>query len=149
MKSLPVSVRRLPHAADLALPARQSAHAAGVDLLAAVDAPVEISPGAFARIPTGVAIALPEGHEAQVRPRSGLSAKHGLFLLNSPGTIDEDYRGEIAVLVANFGSTPFRVERGLRIAQLVVSPVARVEWREVPELPPTDRGAGGFGSTGA
>lgn len=149
MTPLPVSIRRLPHAADLALPARQSEHAAGVDLVAAVDAPVEIPPGAFARVPTGIAIALPAGYEAQVRPRSGLAAKHGLFLLNSPGTIDEDYRGEIAVLLANFGTAPFRVERGLRIAQLVVSPVSRVEWREVDALPPTDRGAGGFGSTGA
>lgn len=139
---------RLPHAAGLDLPAYATAHAAGVDLLAAVDQDVVLNPGGRALIPTGLAIALPEGYEAQVRPRSGLALKHGITLPNSPGTIDADYRGEIGVIIANTGSEPFTVTRGMRIAQMVVAPVTRLAWRQVDALPDTARGTGGFGSTG-
>lgn len=143
-----VAVARLPHGRDLPLPAYQTPGAAGLDLLAAVTDALVLQPGARALVPTGLAIALPAGFEAQVRPRSGLAANHGVTCLNSPGTIDSDYRGEIRVLLCNLGSEPFTVRRGERIAQLVVAPVARAVWREAESLPPTARGAGGFGHTG-
>jgi dUTP pyrophosphatase len=143
-----VAVRRLPHADGLPLPAYETAHAAGVDLLAAVEADVILTPGGRALIPTGLAIALPVGYEAQVRPRSGLAARDGVTVLNSPGTIDADYRGEVKVILANLGDKPFVVTRGMRIAQMVVAPVARLEWSVSDSLPETGRGAGGFGSTG-
>jgi dUTP pyrophosphatase len=145
---LRAAITRLPHGRDLPLPAYATAGAAGCDLHAAVEAPLEIPPGGRALVPTGIAIALPEGTEAQVRPRSGLALRHGVTCLNSPGTIDADYRGEVGVILANLGDAPFVVTRGMRIAQLVVAPVARVAWDEVAELPATLRGAGGFGSTG-
>jgi dUTP pyrophosphatase len=148
MTAVAVPLRRLPHAAGLPLPAYASAHAAGLDLLAAVAEPLTLAPGRRARVPTGVAIALPEGSEAQVRPRSGLAARHGVTVLNSPGTVDADYRGEIEVVLVNLGDAPFHIERGMRIAQLVVAPVTRVRWREAAALPGTERAAGGFGSTG-
>jgi dUTP pyrophosphatase len=143
-----IDVVRLPHAEGLALPAYATDGAAGMDLLAAVTAPLVIPPGGRALVPTGLTIALPHGHELQVRPRSGLALKHGVTLPNSPGTIDEDYRGELGVIVLNTGSEPFTVERGMRIAQAVIAPVVRATWREVAALPDTARGAGGFGSTG-
>ena len=143
-----VEIRRLPHAADLPLPAYATALAAGLDLCAAVETDMVLTPGARAAVPTGYAIALPEGYEAQVRPRSGLALKHGITLPNSPGTIDADYRGEIAVILMNAGAESVTVTRGMRIAQMVVAPVVRVAWREVETLPETARGAGGFGSTG-
>jgi len=146
--TVPVAVRRLPHAEGLPLPAYETAHAAGVDLIAAVEADVILPPGGRALIPTGLAIALPEGYEAQVRPRSGLAARDGVTVLNSPGTIDADYRGEVKVILANLGEAPFAVTRGMRIAQMVVAPVARLEWSVTETLPETARGAGGFGSTG-
>lgn len=143
-------VMRLPHGGDLPLPAYQSATAAGLDLLAAVpaDAPVVIAPGRRALVPTGLAIALPPGTEGQVRPRSGLAARHGVTVLNTPGTIDADYRGEVQVVLANFGDAPFEVARGTRIAQLVIAPVLHVSVRESETLDETTRGTGGFGSTG-
>ena len=145
-----VRVVRLPHGADLPLPQYHSAQAAGLDLLAAVpvEAPVELASGDRAMIPTGVAIALPPGTEGQVRPRSGLAARHGVTVLNSPGTIDADYRGELQVILVNLGSEPFVVRRGMRIAQLIVAPVQRAEIVEVASLDATGRAAGGFGSTG-
>jgi dUTP diphosphatase len=145
-----VEILRLPHGAGLPLPSYQSEHAAGVDLMAAVpaDAPIVLAPGARALIPTGFAIALPAGTEAQVRPRSGLALRHGVTVLNSPGTIDADYRGELQIILANFGSESFAVNRGARIAQLVIAPVARATLQEVRELGETHRGGGGFGSTG-
>lgn len=146
--SVTVAVTRLPHAEGLPLPGYATAGAAGMDLLAAVTAPVTIGPGERALIPTGLCLALPPGHELQVRPRSGLALRHGIVLPNSPGTIDEDYRGELQVIVLNAGREPFTVERGMRIAQAVLAPVLRAEWREVAELPGTARGQGGFGSTG-
>jgi len=141
---------RLPHAADLPLPDYQSALASGVDLLAAVpaDAPVELAPGARAFIPTGIAIALPAGFEGQVRPRSGLAVRHGITVLNAPGTVDADYRGELQVILVNLGAEPFVVCRGMRIAQLVVAPVQRIKLVEVDGLDTTARAQGGFGSTG-
>lgn len=146
--TVPVRVRRLDHARDLPLPAPATASAAGMDLRAAVDTPVTLRPGARSLIPTGIAIALPEGWEAQVRPRSGLALKSGVTVLNGPGTIDADYRGEVGVILINHGTEPFVVERGARVAQLVVARVESVRWDEVDELPDSDRGAGGFGSTG-
>jgi dUTP pyrophosphatase len=143
-----VAVVRLPHGADLPLPAYATADAAGMDLLAAVAAPVVIPPGGRALIPTGLTIALPPGYELQVRPRSGLALRHGIVLPNSPGTIDADYRGEVQVIVMNAGDAPFTVERGMRIAQAVLASVVRVAWREATTLDATARGAGGFGSTG-
>ena len=150
MKSVKIKIVRLPHGAGLPLPAYQSADAAGLDLMAAVpaDAPVTIAPGAYAAIPTGLAIALPPGTEAQVRPRSGLAARTGIGVLNSPGTVDADYRGEVHVLLVNFGREPFAVTRGLRIAQLVIAPVLHAQLLECENLDETRRGAGGFGSTG-
>ncbi len=150
MSEIAVQILRLPHGAELPLPAYQSAQAAGLDLLAAVpaDAPVVLAPLGRALIPTGIALALPAGTEAQVRPRSGLAARHGITVLNSPGTIDADYRGEIQVILANLGAEPFAVARGARIAQLVIAPVARARLVEVCSLDVTTRGDGGFGSTG-
>ncbi|MGE0096630.1 MAG: dUTP diphosphatase [Alphaproteobacteria bacterium] len=148
MSNLHVEIRRLSHAADLPLPSYATALAAGMDLCAAVDKDVVIAPGDRVAVPTGYMIALPEGYEAQVRPRSGLALKHGITLPNSPGTIDADYRGEVAVIVLNAGREAFTVTRGMRIAQMVVAPVTRVAWREVETLGETARGAGGFGSTG-
>jgi dUTP pyrophosphatase len=148
--TIKVDIRHLPHGEGLALPAYQTAHAAGLDLLAAVpeDTPMILAPGKYALVPTGLTIALPAGHEAQVRPRSGLAAKHGVTVLNSPGTIDADYRGEICVLLINHGDAPFPIRRGERIAQMVVAPVTRVELVPAGLLTATDRGSGGFGSTG-
>jgi dUTP pyrophosphatase len=146
--SIAVPVTRLPHGAGLDLPAYATAHAAGLDLLAAVSADIVIRPGARALIPTGLAIALPENYEAQVRPRSGLALKHGVTVLNSPGTIDADYRGEVGVILINHGAEPFTVTRGLRIAQLVLAPVSRLSWQEADALSDSRRGTGGFGSTG-
>ena len=145
-----VDIRQLPHGEGLALPAYQSAHAAGLDLLAAVaeTAPVVLMPGARALVPTGLTIALPPGYEAQVRPRSGLAAKHGVTVLNTPGTIDADYRGEISVILINHGDAPFSIRRGERIAQMVIAAVVRAELVPVDKLAATDRGSGGFGSTG-
>jgi dUTP pyrophosphatase len=150
MSAVDVRVVRLPHGADLPLPAYQSALAAGVDLLAAVpaDVPVLIAPGAWAAIPTGLTLALPPGTEGQVRPRSGLAARSGVTVLNAPGTIDADYRGEVKVLLINHGREPFTVERGARVAQLIVAPVVPVTLVEAASLDGTARGAGGFGSTG-
>ena len=141
---------RLPHGTDLPLPAYQSPQAAGMDLLAAVaaDAPVTIAPGHRALIPTGLAVALPEGSEGQVRPRSGLAIRHGISVLNSPGTIDADYRGEIGVILINLSHESFVVSRGMRIAQLVIMPVIRARIQEVDKLDETPRGGAGFGSTG-
>ena len=150
MSAIDVRILRLPHGADLPLPAYQSAQAAGLDLMAAVpaEAPVVLPPGARALVPTGVAIALPAGTEAQVRPRSGLAARHGITILNSPGTIDADYRGELQVILVNLGQEAFAVTRGMRIAQLVIAAVARADFQEVQKLDLTPRGEGGFGSTG-
>jgi dUTP pyrophosphatase len=133
---------------DIPLPHYASEGSAGADARAAVDAPVTIAPGAVAMIPTGLAFQIPDGYEVQVRSRSGLAAKHGVFCLNSPGTIDSDYRGEVWVILANFGAQPFVVERGEKIAQLVLARHERIEWREVESLSETARGTGGFGSTG-
>jgi dUTP pyrophosphatase len=151
MSAVVVHVVRLPHGADLPLPSYQSAGASGLDLLAAVgaDAPLIIAPGRYAAVPTGIAIALPPDTEAQVRPRSGLARNHGVTVLNAPGTVDADYRGELQVLLINHGSEPFTVTRGMRIAQLVIAHVARVELREAAELDLTARGNAGFGSTGS
>jgi dUTP pyrophosphatase len=151
VSTLDVRVMRLAHGQDLPLPSYQSAHAAGLDLFAAVpaDAPLKLAPGARALVPTGVAIALPAGHEAQLRPRSGLASRHGVTVLNAPGTIDADYRGEIQVLLVNLGSEALAITRGMRIAQLIVASVARAALREVSSLDQTERGTGGFGSTGS
>lgn len=145
-----VRVLRLPHGQNLPLPAYQSPHAAGLDLVAALpeDSPVALEPSDRALVPTGLIIELPEGYEAQVRPRSGLALKHGVTLLNSPGTIDADYRGEVKVLLINLGAETFRIQRGDRIAQLVIAPVSHVDVVAVEGLRPTTRGTGGFGSTG-
>ena len=148
--TIDVRIVRLPHGADLPLPAYQSALAAGLDLVAAVptDAPIQITSGARALIPTGVAIALPAGYEAQVRPRSGLALRHGVTVLNSPGTIDADYRGEIQIILVNLGSESFVINRGMRIAQLVIAPISHVKLVESASLDSTERSVGGFGSTG-
>jgi dUTP pyrophosphatase len=143
-----VPVRRLAHGAGLPLPAYATEGSAGLDLMAAITAPIDLPPLGRAVVPTGIAIALPSGYEAQVRPRSGLAAKHGITVLNAPGTIDADYRGEIGVTLVNLGDAPFRVEPGMRVAQMVVAPVSTVAWNEVEELPASRRGGGGFGSTG-
>ena len=145
---LSVPITRTEAGAGLDLPAYATPGAAGMDLLAAVSGRVDMAPGERHMIPTGIGIALPEGYEAQVRPRSGLAARHGVTVLNAPGTIDADYRGEIGVVLINFGDSPFVVTRGTRIAQLVIAPVMRVRWAPVAALPETSRGAGGFGSTG-
>jgi dUTP pyrophosphatase len=143
-----VPIVQLPHGRGLELPAYATPEAAGLDLLAAVSTDLTLRVGARALIPTGIAIALPHGYEAQVRPRSGLALKHGVTVLNSPGTVDADYRGEVGVILANLGEAPFIVTRGLRIAQLVVAPVTRIGWTPSDALPDSARGAGGFGSTG-
>ena len=150
MSPIDVGVTRLPHGADLALPSYQSETAAGLDLLAAVpaDTPLAIAPGRYVAVPTGLAIALPPGTEAQVRPRSGLARSHGVTVLNAPGTVDSDYRGEIQVLLINHGSEIFEVTRGMRIAQLVIAAVIRIHLNEQDKLDQTTRGSGGFGSTG-
>lgn len=148
VETVEIEVVRLPHAHDLALPDYATAAAAGADLLAAIEQDVELAPLERKIVPTGIAIALPVGFEAQVRPRSGLAAKNGITLVNSPGTIDADYRGEIGVILINLSKEPFRISRGMRIAQLIVARHARAVWREVSELDRTARGAGGFGSTG-
>lgn len=148
MDKININLARLPHAADLALPSYATEQSAGMDLLAAVDAPMTIAPGKTAMVPTGLSIALPAGFEAQVRPRSGLAAKNGVTVLNSPGTIDADYRGEIKVILINHGAEPFVIERGMRIAQMVIARHSHVTWNEVETLDETARGAGGFGSTG-
>jgi dUTP pyrophosphatase len=141
---------RLPHGADLPLPAYQTALAAGLDLVAALsEGPVEIAPGGRALIPTGIAIALPPGNEAQIRPRSGLALRHGVTVLNAPGTIDADYRGELQVILVNHGAETFVVERGMRIAQLVIAPIQHAELVESNDLDSTKRASGGFGSTGS
>ena len=148
--SVTLRILRLPHGEGLPLPSYQSANAAGLDLVAAIPegAPVSLESSDRALVPTGLAFELPEGYEAQVRPRSGLALKHGVTVLNSPGTIDADYRGEVGVILINLGEAPFRLERGDRIAQLVIAPVARLAWQESDMLPESARGAGGFGSTG-
>jgi dUTP pyrophosphatase len=148
LKTVGVQIQRLPHGAGLPLPSYATAGAAGMDLLAAIDQPVIIAPAGRALIPTGIAIALPAGFEMQIRPRSGLALKHGITLPNTPGTIDEDYRGEIQVIMLNAGDESFTVTRGMRIAQAVLAPVFRAAWTEVENLGETERGAGGFGSTG-
>lgn len=141
-------IKRLPHNADLPLPAYATAGAAGMDLAAAVDAPQTLAPGERTLVPTGLAIAIPEGYEGQVRPRSGLAAKNGVTVANAPGTIDWDYRGEVKVILINLGKDPFVIERGMRIAQLIIAPVSQVAVVEVEDLDATVRGTGGFGSTG-
>ena len=148
--AIKVDILQLPHGEGLALPAYHSTDAAGLDLLAAVpeEAPLLLAPGKHAMVPTGLAIALPSGFEAQVRPRSGLAAKHGVTVLNSPGTIDADYRGEISVILVNHGEAPFAIRRGERIAQMVIAPVVQAKLVPVANLSTTDRGSGGFGSTG-
>ncbi len=146
--SISVAVKRLPHGQDLPMPAYQTEQAAGMDLYAAVDAPVPLKPGEHTLVPTGLAIALPDGYEAQVRPRSGLAAKHGVTVLNTPGTIDADYRGEVKVILINLGPDTFEIQRGERVAQMVIAPVTRADMVDVDDLSDTARGAGGFGSTG-
>ncbi|MDR3424381.1 MAG: dUTP diphosphatase [Alphaproteobacteria bacterium] len=148
MSNVTVAIATLPHAEGLGLPAYATLHAAGMDLCAAVDDDLTLLPGQRALIPTGIMIALPEGYEAQVRPRSGLALKNGVTVLNSPGTIDADYRGEVKVILANLSDEAFTVTRGLRIAQMVVARYSRVEWEKTEQLSETARGAGGFGSTG-
>ena len=148
MSAYPVYITRLDHARDLPLPKYETSGAAGMDLLAAVEQEMVIEPGAVALVPTGIAFALPTHLEAQVRPRSGLAAKHGVTVLNAPGTIDSDYRGEVKAILINHGKAPFKVERGMRIAQLVIAPVQQIRWEETSTLDASARGAGGFGSTG-
>jgi dUTP pyrophosphatase len=145
---VPVRVRQLPHAHGLPLPAYETEGAAGLDVRAAIDEPIELAPGALARIPTGLAIEVPAGFEMQIRPRSGLAARHGLTLANSPATVDSDYRGEVFVALVLLGPEPVRIERGMRIAQMVLARVPRLVWEPVDELNATGRGAGGFGHTG-
>jgi dUTP pyrophosphatase len=149
MTNIVIAVKRLRPTADpLPLPRYMTPGAAGMDLLADVDAPIVLAPGARALIPTGLAVEIPPGFEAQIRPRSGLALKHGITLLNSPGTIDSDYRGEVQVLLCNLGQQPYSVGHGERIAQLIIAPVVQAQWREVDELATSERGAGGFGHTG-
>ncbi len=149
MSTVRVQVQRLPHGFGLDLPQYMSEHAAGLDLPAAVDEPLSIAPGARAMVPTGFALAIPAGFEGQVRPRSGLAVKHGLTLVNTPGTIDADYRGEVKVLLINLGAEPVAITRGMRVAQLIIAPVTRAELVEAAELPASGRGPGGFGHTGS
>ncbi len=143
-----IAVKRLAHGAGLPLPSYESEHAAGADLAAAVATDITLKPGTKALIPTGFSIAIPPGFEAQIRPRSGLALKNGVTVLNSPGTIDADYRGEVGVILINHGEADFVVTRGMRIAQMIIAPVVSARWSECQELPETERGAGGFGSTG-
>ncbi|HEV8014121.1 MAG TPA: dUTP diphosphatase [Stellaceae bacterium] len=149
MSAVGVKLKVLPHGIGLPLPSYATADAAGVDLAAAIEAPLVLAPGARKDVPTGIALALPPGWEGQIRPRSGLALRHGLAVLNSPGTIDADYRGEIRIILANLGGAPVTIARGERIAQLVIAPVSRAVWEVVADLPATARGAGGFGSTGS
>ena len=148
MSELLLSIRQLDHAKDLPLPSYQTQGAAGMDISAATDVPITIAPNSFAAIPTGLAIALPQGLEAQIRPRSGLAFKHGVTVLNSPGTIDSDYRGEIKIALMNHGAQSVTITHGMRIAQMVIAEVSRVQWRLEDTLDETRRGSGGFGSTG-
>ncbi len=148
MTAIEIAVACLPHGRGLDLPRYETAESAGMDLLAAVESDQVIEPGQRLLVPTGLAIALPRGYEAQVRPRSGLALKHGVTVLNAPGTIDADYRGEVGVILVNLGQAPFTVTRGSRIAQMVVAPVERAAWRPAEQLEPSERGTGGFGSTG-
>jgi dUTP pyrophosphatase len=147
-KPLNINITQSSHAQGLNLPKYATEYSAGMDLEAAIDEPLTLNPGERALVPTGLSIALPEGYEAQIRPRSGLAAKHGVTVLNSPGTIDADYRGEIKVILANLGTEPFTIERGMRIAQMVIAAYSRVNWNTVTTLDETARGTGGFGSTG-
>lgn len=148
MSQIKVSIQQLPHGRDLPLPEYATAQSAGVDLMAAIDKDMVLKPLERALVATGIAIALPAGYEAQVRPRSGLALKNGISIVNSPGTIDADYRGEIKVILINLGSEPFTVTRGARIAQMVIAPVTHVAWQQVELLEETERAGGGFGSTG-
>ncbi len=148
MSFVSVAITKLPHAEGLDLPSYATEHSAGMDLVAAVQADLVMAPGERKLIPTGLSIALPEGYEAQVRPRSGLALKNGIAVLNSPGTIDADYRGEVQIILANLGSDAFTIKRGMRIAQMVVAQYSRVSWQQADQLSETKRGAGGFGSTG-
>ena len=143
-----VPIQRLSHAQDLPLPAYATLGAAGLDLFAAVDKDLVLAPGRHAAVPTGIALALPEGFEAQVRPRSGLALRHGVTVLNAPGTVDSDYRGEVTAILINLGPEPFAIARGMKIAQLIVAAHSRIEWNETASLNSTPRGIGGFGSTG-
>lgn len=143
-----VAIIRLPHAADLPLPTYETASAAGADLRAALNEPITLMPGERVLVPTGLKIALPLGFEGQVRPRSGLALKHGITLMNAPGTIDADYRGEVGLIIVNLGQEPFDIEHGMRLAQLVIAPVSQVTFEETSSLEDTQRGADGFGSTG-
>ena len=143
-----IALTRLPHSEGLALPAYATTHSAGMDLVAAIADPITLKPGERKLVPTGLSIALPDGYEAQVRPRSGLALKNGITVANAPGTIDADYRGEVGVILINLGQEPFTIERGMRIAQMVIAPYTRATFLEVAELPSSERGAGGFGSTG-
>lgn len=147
-ESVSIPVKTLPHGADLDLPAYATEHSAGLDLLAAVEEDLALGPGDRALVPTGLAIALPEGFEAQIRPRSGLALKQGVTVLNSPGTIDADYRGEVGVILINLGSAPFTITRGSRIAQMVIARYTRAAWQPCEDLEESARGSGGFGSTG-
>ena len=148
VESVEIEIVRLPHGQGLQLPDYATAAAAGADLVAAIEGEIELAPLERRIVPTGISIALPMGFEAQVRPRSGLAAKHGITVANAPGTIDADYRGEVGVILINLGKEPFRIERGMRIAQIIVARHARAVWREVSTLDETARGSGGFGSTG-
>ncbi|MBU0671547.1 MAG: dUTP diphosphatase [Candidatus Margulisbacteria bacterium] len=141
-------IKRLPHNQDLPLPRYMSAHAAGMDMYAAVSEDTTIPPGGWKLVPTGISMALPEGYEAQVRPRSGLALKQGVSVLNTPGTVDADYRGEVGVILMNHSQKELIIKRGDRIAQMIINKIERIEFEEVPELPASDRGAGGFGHTG-
>ncbi len=143
-----VQIKRIPGTEDIPLPEYMTEHSAGVDIRAAVEDPVDIEPGEVTSVPTGLHLAIPDGYEAQIRPRSGLALKHGITLLNTPGTIDADYRGELRIIVINLGRKPFRIQRGDRIAQMIVAPVTRVSFQVVDDLPDTARGEGGFGHTG-
>ena len=149
MTNITINVKRLPHAEGLALPAYQSAGAAGMDIMAALAEPVYLAPGARIAIPTGLSISIPAGYEAQIRPRSGLAFRHGLTVVNAPGTIDSDYRGEVKILLINLGAETIEISHGMRIAQMVIAPVVQASLQEVDSLSDTDRGAGGFGSTGS
>ncbi len=148
MQHVDVAVKRLDHGNDLPLPKYETDGSAGMDIRAAISSDMSILPGQTVRVPTGLAIAIPFGFEGQIRPRSGLAGRSSIIVPNSPGTIDSDYRGEVQILLTNLGQEPFVVEHGMRIAQLVIAPVARAEWVEIDELPTTDRGDGGFGHTG-
>lgn len=148
LNDVSVRILRLPHSEGLALPSYGTAGAAGMDFQAAIDAPLMLKSGERCLIPTGLCIALPKGYELQIRPRSGLALKHGLVVPNSPGTIDEDYRGEIRIILMNMGTEDFVIERGMRVAQGVLAPVVRIQWQECISLDTTERGRGGFGSTG-